>query len=112
MVIFILYIRSDKRNLSFVILKAKDFVILKEAIVTGIPMLVFMATNFVKALGLNLIIMHLIGEVGMAVLTVCDNVLMIEEMLMGGIIGVIPNVAGILYGEKTLSESMFFAKRC
>ena len=100
MVIFILYIRSDKRNLSFVILKAKDFVILKEAIVTGVPMLVFMATNFVKALGLNLIIMHLIGEVGMAVFTVCDNVLMIVEMLTGGIIGVIPNVAGILYGEK------------
>ena len=100
MLIFILYIRSDKRNLRFVFLKAKDFVVLKEAIVTGVPMLVFMATNFVKALGLNLIIMHLIGEVGMAVFTVCDNVLMIVEMLTGGIIGVIPNVAGILYGEK------------
>lgn len=36
----------------------------------------------------------------MAVFTVCDNVLMIVEMLTGGIIGVIPNVAGILYGEK------------
>lgn len=100
MVIFILYIRSDKRNLSFVFLKVKEFTILKEAIVTGVPMLVFMATNFVKALGLNLIIMNLIGEVGMAVFTVCDNVLMIVEMLTGGIIGVIPNVAGILYGEK------------
>ena len=100
MVIFILYIRSDKRNLSFVFLKVKEFTILQEAIVTGVPMLVFMATNFVKALGLNLIIMNLIGEVGMAVFTVCDNVLMIVEMLTGGIIGVIPNVAGILYGEK------------
>lgn len=100
MVIFIRYIRSDKRNLSFVFLKAKDFAVLKEAIVTGIPMLVFMATNFVKSLGLNLIIMRLIGESGMAVFTVCDNVLLIVEMLTGGIIGVIPNVAGILYGEK------------
>lgn len=100
MFIFILYVRSDKRNLCFVFLKVQDFVILKEAIVTGVPMLVFMATNFVKALGLNLIIMNLIGEAGMAVFTVCDNVLMIVEMLTGGIIGVIPNVAGILYGEK------------
>ena len=100
MFIFILYVRSDKRNLSFVFLKAKEFVVLKEAIVTGVPMFVFMATNFVKALGLNLIIMNLIGEAGMAVFTVCDNVLMIVEMLTGGIIGVIPNVAGILYGEK------------
>ena len=81
-------------------LKARDFVIIKEAAVTGIPMLIFMAANFVKALGLNTIIMNLIGEDGMAVFTVCDNVLLIVEMLTGGIIGVIPNVAGILFGEK------------
>ena len=30
-------------------LNAKDFGIVKEAVVTGVPMLVFMATNFVKA---------------------------------------------------------------
>ena len=63
-------------------------------------MLIFMAANFVKALGLNTIIMNLIGEDRMAVFTVCDNVLLIVEMLTGGIIGVIPNVAGILFGEK------------
>ena len=100
MVVFLFYIRSDKRNISFVRLNAKDFGIVKEAVVTGVPMLVFMATNFVKALGLNTIIMNQIGEDGMAVFTVCDNVLLIVEMLTGGIIGVIPNVAGILFGEK------------
>ena len=36
----------------------------------------------------------------MAVFTVCDNVLLMVEMITGGIIGVIPNVAGILFGEK------------
>ena len=46
-------------------------------------MLIFMAANFVKALGLNTIIMNLIGEDGMAVFTVCDNVLLIVEMLTG-----------------------------
>ena len=100
MVVFIIYVRSDKRNICFVRLKAKDFCIIKEAVVTGVPMLVFMATNFIKALGLNTIIMNQIGEEGMAVFTVCDNVLLIVEMLTGGIIGVIPNVAGILFGEK------------
>ena len=100
MVVFLFYIRSDKRNISFVRLNAKDFGIVREAVVTGVPMLVFMATNFVKALGLNTIIMNQIGEDGMAVFTVCDNVLLIVEMLTGGIIGVIPNVAGILFGEK------------
>ena len=100
MSVFVLYIRSDKRNIHFVRLKGKDFGILKEAVVAGVPMLVFMATNFIKSLGLNTIIIHQTGEEGMAVFTVCDNVLLIVEMLTGGIIGVIPNVAGILYGEK------------
>lgn len=98
--VFLLYVRSDKRNIRFVRLRARDFVVIGEAVVTGIPMLVFMATNFVKALGLNTIIMNQTGEEGMAVFTVCDNVLLIVEMLTGGIIGVIPNVAGILFGEK------------
>lgn len=100
MVVFIAYVRSEKRNISFFRLKAKDFSIIKEAIITGVPMLVFMATNFIKSLGLNTIIMNQVGEEGMAVFTVCDNVLLIVEMLTGGIIGVIPNVAGILFGEK------------
>lgn len=100
MVVFIAYVRSEKRNISFVRLKAKDFSIIKEAIITGVPMLVFMATNFIKSLGLNTIIMNQVGEEGMAVFTVCDNVLLIVEMLTGGIIGVIPNVAGVLFGEK------------
>ena len=98
--VFVVYIRSDKRNIQFILLKARDFVIIREAVVAGVPMLVFMATNFIKVLGLNTIIMNQIGEEGMAVFTVCDNVLLIVEMLTGGIIGVIPNVAGILFGEK------------
>lgn len=98
--VFVVYIRSDKRNIQFILLKVRDFAIIREAVVAGVPMLVFMATNFIKVLGLNTIIMNQIGEEGMAVFTVCDNVLLIVEMLTGGIIGVIPNVAGILFGEK------------
>lgn len=56
-------VRSDKRNICFVRLKAKDFCIIKEAIVTGVLCL-FSATNFIKALGLNTIIMNQIGEEG------------------------------------------------
>ena len=48
----------------------------------------------------------------MAVFTVCDNVLLIVEMLTGGIIGVIPNVAGILFGEKDYVGSVSCAKKC
>ena len=41
-----------------------------------------MATNFIKALGINMIIINLIGDDGLAVFTVCDNVLMIVEMFV------------------------------
>lgn len=36
----------------------------------------------------------------MAIYTVCDNILMIVEMISGSIIGIIPNMAAFLYGEK------------
>ncbi len=107
-----LYIRSDKRNLHLILLKPGELGITKEAIITGVPMLILMAANFVKALGLNTIIMNQLGEEGMAVFTVCDNVLLIVEMLTGGIIGVIPNVAGILFEKKTMWESVSCAKKC
>ena len=56
--------------------------------------------------------MNQIGEDGMAVFTVCDNVLLIVEMLTGGIIGVIPNVAGILFGEKDYVGIRVLCKKC
>ena len=59
-----------------------------------------MIMTIIKSFGLNEIIIRFIGDGGMAVYTVCDNVLMIVEMITAGIIGVIPNIAGILYGEK------------
>lgn len=98
MVVFVKYIRSPKRMIGFV--KSPPISLLKEALVTGAPVFVFMAMSFVKSLGLNMIIIHLTGQDGMAIYTVCDNILMIVEMLSGGIIGIIPNMAGILYGEK------------
>lgn len=98
MVVFVRYIRSPKRMIGFV--KAPSFSLMKEAVVMGAPVFVFMAMSFVKALGLNTIIVRLTGQDGMAIYTVCDNILMIVEMLAGGIIGIIPNMAGILYGEK------------
>ena len=98
MVIFILYIRSPKRMISLV--RIQSLAPLKEAVVSGAPVFVFMVMTIIKAFVLNEIIIRFIGDDGMAVYTVCDNVLMIVEMITAGIIGVIPNIAGILYGEK------------
>lgn len=109
MVIFLKYIYSPKRMIGFV--KAPPFALMKEAVVMGAPVFVFMAMSFVKALGLNTIIVSLTGQDGMAIYTVCDNILMIVEMLSGGIIGIIPNMAGILYGEKDYYGIRVLCKR-
>ncbi len=98
MVIFIIYIRSPKRMISLV--RIQSLAPLKEAVVSGAPVFVFMVMTILKSFVLNEIIIRFIGDGGMAVYTVCDNILMIVEMITAGIIGVIPNIAGILYGEK------------
>jgi Na+-driven multidrug efflux pump/anti-sigma regulatory factor (Ser/Thr protein kinase) len=98
MVVLILYVRSPKRMIGFV--KITSIAPLKTAIISGMPIIVFMIMSFVKSLGLNLIIINLVGDNGMTIYTVCENVLMIVEMFTAGIIGVVPNMVGILYGEK------------
>ena len=109
MVVFVKYIYSPKRMISFV--KAPSFSIIKEALMAGAPVFVFMTMSFVKSLGLNTIIVSLTGQDGMAIYTVCDNILMIVEMFSGGIIGIIPNMAGILYGEKDYYAIRVLCKR-
>ncbi len=98
MIVFIFYIRSPKRMIVF----CRDgwYESFMEAFSAGVPMLIFMIMALVKALGLNYIILTFLGDDGMCVYTVCENVLMIVEMIVGGIVGIIPNIAGVLYGEK------------
>jgi Na+-driven multidrug efflux pump/anti-sigma regulatory factor (Ser/Thr protein kinase) len=98
MAVLILYVRSPKRMIGFV--KVTSIAPLKTAVISGAPIFVFMIMSFVKSLGMNLIIINLIGDYGMTIYTVCENVLMIVEMFSAGIIGIIPNMVGILYGEK------------
>lgn len=98
MTVLVLYVRSPKRMIGFV--KITSIAPLKTAIISGTPIIVFMIMSFVKSLGMNLIIINLIGDYGITIYTVCENVLMIVEMFSAGIIGIIPNMVGILYGEK------------
>ena len=73
MVIFILYIRSPKRMISLV--RIQSLAPLKEAVVSGAPVFVLMVMTIIKSFVLNEIIIRFIGDGGMAVYTVCDNVL-------------------------------------
>lgn len=109
MVVFIFYIRSPKRMIGFA--KVQSFSPLKSAIVSGMPIFIFMIMSFIKSLGMNFIILHFIGDDGMAIYTVCENVLMIVEMFSAGIIGILPNMVGILYGEKDYINVRYICRK-
>lgn len=66
MAVFVFYIRSPKRMISFHF--PKTFRPLAEAARAGVPMLIFMVMSFVKALGLNFIIISTLGNEGMSIL--------------------------------------------
>lgn len=93
------YIRSPKRMLSFTAphISAE---LMKSVATTGMPHLTYLVVVMIKTLSMNSIVLYFLGESGMAIYTVCNNTDLILVMLIGGVIGVIPNIAGILYGEK------------
>ena len=98
-VVVIPYIRSKKRMISFVRPKLTGEQ-KKNVAKAGMPFFTFLLATMVKGLLMNSIVLTLLGETGMVVYTVCNNTGLILAMLIGGVIGVIPNFAGILYGEK------------
>lgn len=121
MFVLIVYFRSPKRMLKFVNPFRKDMGEsrnpdqdakdarrpkghAKEAFLlaasAGIPTLLYMVFITVKDLGLNTMIIRLIGNDAMAVYTVCANVVQLVMLLVGGIIGTIVSIGGVIYGEK------------
>ncbi len=98
-VIAIPYARSKKRMITFVKPKG-DPEMAKKVAETGMPFLSYLVVVMIKGFLMNSIVLTLLGEMGMVVYTVCSNTQLILAMLIGGVIGVIPNFAGILYGEK------------
>lgn len=55
---------------------------------------------------LNSAVLQILGAEAMGIYAICTNTLIMAELLAGGIISVIPNICGVLYGEKD-----FFAIR-
>ena len=96
--VYIPYIFSREKMLKLVI--PRSIKPLCEAIKAGTPTLISMVLTIAKGLCANYIILTFLGVSGMTVYTVCSNVLLIIMMLTQGIIAVIPNLAGVLYGEK------------
>lgn len=100
MTVLIGYLRSPKRMLKIVNPfkdTKKEFLL---ALSTGIPTLLYMIFITVKDLGLNTVIVRVIGNDGMVVYTVCANVVLLLELFVGGIIGTVSSIGGVIYGEK------------
>lgn len=98
-VVLIFYVRSPKRMLRLTKPKfSKELA--KQVTVTGLPFLSYLVVTMIKTFLMNMIVLSLLGESGMAVYTVCNNTTLILSMVTGGVVSVIPNFAGILYGEK------------
>lgn len=104
MVVLIRYLKSPKRMLKYVFPFGRDRRTFDEefvlALTTGVPTLLYMIFLTVKDLGLNTMIVRMIGNDAMAVYTVCTNVVLLVELLVGGIIGTIASIGGVIYGEK------------
>ena len=98
MVVFIKYFRQENKMLK--LSKQFDLSALKDAVKSGTPTLIYMGMSIIQSLGSNYIILKMLGVDGMTIYTVCTNVLLIMLMVTEGIIGVIPSLAGVLYGEK------------
>ena len=99
LIVLILYIRSPKRMLAFT-KPHLTLEMMKSIGKTGMPYLTYLLASMFKMLLMNSIVLKLLGETGMAVYTVCNNTALILMMFIGGVMGVMPNIAGILYGEK------------
>lgn len=144
MSVLVVYFRSPKRMLRFVnpfgdfrgascttdsgmenglhpAVGAKEAFLLAAS--TGIPTLLYMIFITVKDLGLNTMIIRMIGNDAMAVYTVCTNVVLLVELLVGGIIGTIASIGGgdlrgkglFRYqkpGEKCLALQLYRAGVC
>lgn len=100
MVTVLFYFRSKHRMLH---LKKPGREVLRYAGVAakaGIPSAAFTLMSALKSVIINSAIVRILGNDPMAVYSVCANAVLIAELCVGGIIGLVQNIAGILYGER------------
>ena len=99
-IVLIPYLRSPKRMLHFTLPVRELPASMKLALTMGLPTLMYMIFDTVRGLSLNTLILRAIGENAMAVYTICDNTLLLVEMLTGGIIGTLSSIGSVICGEK------------
>lgn len=98
--VLIPYIRSKKRILKFINPFKNTGKMMKLATATGLPTMLAVICEMLRNLVMNIIIINNIGEDAVAVYTVCLNIVLICELVLGGVIGPMSTIGGVLYGEK------------
>jgi Na+-driven multidrug efflux pump/anti-sigma regulatory factor (Ser/Thr protein kinase) len=100
MVTIVYYFNSKHRMLHF---RRPDGRLLQHAAAAakaGIPSAAFTLMSALKSVIINSAIVRFLGNDCMAVYSVCANAVLIAELCVGGIIGLVQNIAGILFGER------------
>lgn len=100
MVTIIFYFRSENRMLKLEKPGRDMLIFVKMAAVAGIPSAAFTLMSALESVAVNTAVVRFLGNGPMAVYSVCANVVLIAELCVGGVIGLVPNIAGILYGER------------
>ncbi len=94
------YVRSPKRMLKLVNPLRGTGAYFRLAFITGVPALLSIVCEMARNSIMNVMIIKFIGESGVAIYTVCLNVILIVELFLGGIIGAMEKIGGVVYGEK------------
>lgn len=100
------YARAKDRMLRFYLSGVEWLKNIFEALKIGMPRVTLEIMQALQIFILNTAVLQMLGVEAMEIYSVCSNTLIMAELLAGGIISVIPNICGVLYGEKD-----FFAIR-
>lgn len=100
MVTVLFYLRSKHRMLHIGRCGGEWLQYMGMAAKAGVPSAAFTLMAALKSVLINSAIVRVLGNDPMAVYSVCANAVLIAELCVGGIIGLISNIAGILYGER------------
>lgn len=73
---------------------------LLDALKTGTPRISLEVMQALQIFILNSAVLRILGPDAMEIYAICTSTLIMAELLAGGIISVIPNICGVLFGER------------
>lgn len=100
LVTLIFYAKAENRMLHFHIGGFDWVKNTLRALKIGLPRISLEVVQALQLFIINSAVLQTLGAQAMNVYAICTNTLIMAELLAGGIISVIPNICGVLYGEK------------